>query len=114
MEQDSTQYALTNKIPLVSNGQSVRVVKEHHGEIFFSKWNPHQRLLATGGTGDMFVDIWDYNLLSSQGMAISASGTTSSGALALNGVIPGPPITEAKPLIQLRHISIPQGDDQVP
>jgi hypothetical protein len=49
----------------VSNGQSIRVISEHHGEIFFAKWNPHQRLLATGGTGDMFVDIWDYNLLSS-------------------------------------------------
>lgn len=65
LEQDSTQYALANKIPLVTNGQSVRVIKEHQGDIFFAKWNPHQRLLATGGTGDMFVDIWDYNLLSS-------------------------------------------------
>ena len=29
MVQDSTAYALQNKIPLVSNGQSVRVIKEH-------------------------------------------------------------------------------------
>lgn len=114
VEQDSTQYALANKIPLVSNGHSVRVIKEHHGETFFAKWNPHQRLLATGGTGDMFVDIWDYNLLSSQGMAISASGTGGAGSLSLNGMIQGPPITEAKPLIQLRHISLPSGDAQVP
>lgn len=92
----------------------MRVIKEHHGEIFFAKWNPHQRLLATGGTGDMFVDIWDYNLLSSQGMAISASGAGGAGSLSLNGMIQGPPITEAKPLIQLRHISSHGGDDQVP
>lgn len=85
MVQDSTAYALQNKIPLVSNGQSVRVIKEHQGEIFFSKWNPCQRLLATGGTGDMFVDIWDYNLLSSQGMAIPNTGSSSS--LALNSMI---------------------------
>ena len=61
----------------------------------------------------MFVDIWDYNLLSSQGMAIPNSG--SSGSLALNQMIQGTPIiTEQKPLIQLRHISIPQGDDKIP
>ena len=88
----------------------MRVIKEHHGETFFAKWNPHQRLLATGGTGDMFVDIWDYNMLSSQGMAISASGAGGVGSLQLNGMIQGPPITEAKPLIQLRHISLPSTD----
>lgn len=47
-------------------------------------------------------------------MAISASGAAGAGSVSLNGMIQGPPITEAKPLIQLRHISLPQGDDQVP
>lgn len=55
---------LNNKIPLVSNGISIHVINEHQGEIFFSKWNPYKRLLATGGAGDYFVNIWDYNQIS--------------------------------------------------
>ena len=40
------------------------MIEEHQGEIFFSKWNPFKRLLATGGAGDYFVNVWDYNQIS--------------------------------------------------
>jgi hypothetical protein len=39
------------------------IINEHSGEILHSKWNPFQKMLATGGTGDYFVDIWDFNHL---------------------------------------------------
>ena len=58
---DPNQIMLNNKIPLVSNGISIHIVNEHQGEIFFSKWNPFKRLLATGGASDYFVNLWDYN-----------------------------------------------------
>lgn len=31
----------------------------------YSKWNPVKKILATGGTGDFYVDVWDYNLINS-------------------------------------------------
>ena len=49
----------TKKIPLVNNGSSVMLVNEHSGEIAHSKWNPTKRILATGGNGDSWVDLWD-------------------------------------------------------
>ena len=58
------------------------MLNEHQGEIFFSKWNPVKRILATGGAGDCYVDIWDFNLINT-----SALGQQS-------------------PLMQLRHISV--------
>lgn len=51
----------SNKIPLLSNGSSIQVISEHQGSIFFSKWNPNKKILATGGAGDCFVDVWDAN-----------------------------------------------------
>jgi len=54
-----------NSIPLQSNGTSIRVMNEHKGDIFFSKWNPNKKILATGGAGDCFVDVWDFNLINS-------------------------------------------------
>ena len=58
------------------------MINEHHGEIFFAKWNPNKNYLATGGAGDCYVDVWDYNLLNSK----SSSGPA--------------------PWMQLRHISV--------
>jgi hypothetical protein len=77
---------LNNKIPLISNGISIHMIEEHQGEIFFSKWNPFKRLLATGGAGDYFVNVWDYNQIS----AGSNIATLVSPAL---------------PVLWLRHIS---------
>jgi len=48
-------------MPLASNGSSISVINEHKGDIFFSKWNPSKKILATGGAGDCFVDVWDFN-----------------------------------------------------
>jgi hypothetical protein len=39
------------------------MLNEHQGEIFFSKWNPNKKILATGGAGDCFVDVWDFNMI---------------------------------------------------
>ena len=50
---------MAKKIPLVHNGSSVMLVNEHLGEIAHSKWNPSKKILATGGNGDCFVDLWD-------------------------------------------------------
>ena len=83
---DSHQYALTNKIPLVDNCGNLRIISEHKGLIFFSRWNPLQMMLATGGHGDNFVDVWDYNLIS------KAKFSTSN--------------VNPKPLIQLQHIDL--------
>ena len=53
------KHESAKKIPLVSNGSSVMLVNEHSGEIAHSKWNPNKRILATGGNGDSWVDLWD-------------------------------------------------------
>lgn len=55
------------------------VVNEHFGEIAHSKWNPVKKILATGGNGDCFVDLWDLT-------------------------IPGS--NNIKPIKQLRHLSV--------
>lgn len=68
------------------------LVNEHSGEIAHSKWNPNKRILATGGNGDSWVDLWD--------MTQSHSGSL-------------------EPIKQLRHVSqmsdkdvqIPRGDE---
>lgn len=52
----------------------------------YSKWNPVKKILATGGFGDFYVDVWDYNNINSQQL----QGTNSSPS----------------PLMQLRHISV--------
>ena len=57
----SSEYG--HRMPLTSNGQNIMIINEHSGEILHSKWNPFQKMLATGGTGDYFVDIWDFNHL---------------------------------------------------
>lgn len=54
-----SKHESAKKIPLVSNGSSVMLVNEHSGEIAHSKWNPNKRILATGGNGDSWVDLWD-------------------------------------------------------
>lgn len=48
-------------MPLLSNQTSIRVINEHKGLVFFTKWNPNKRILASGGAGDCYVDLWDYN-----------------------------------------------------
>jgi WD40 repeat protein len=50
-----------NRMPLKSNGNSIKVIQEHQGLVFFSKFNPTKRILATGGAGDCFVNLWDFN-----------------------------------------------------
>ena len=59
----------------------------------YSKWNPAKKILATGGTGDFYVDVWDYNAINSQAM------------ISLN--------TAPTPWMQLRHISV-QNETQFP
>jgi WD40 repeat protein len=44
------------------------MINEHQGEIVHSKWNPNKKLLATGGNGDCFVDLWDLTTNSSKPM----------------------------------------------
>ena len=53
------------KVPLVTNGHSISVIDEHCGQVFFAKWNPAngRRFCATGGAGDYFVDIWDFDTI---------------------------------------------------
>ena len=70
---------MVKKIPLVHNGSSVMLVNEHLGEIAHSKWNPNKKILATGGNGDCFVDLWD---------------------------LTQPFYGSLKPMKQLRHISV--------
>lgn len=53
-------------IPLKHNGNTLHILNDHKGEIFFSKWNPIKNLLATGGAGDNVVDIWDFDLVSTK------------------------------------------------
>merc|ERR1740117_869458 len=60
------------------------IVPEHSGEILHSKWNPFKKMLATGGTGDYYVDIWDFNLM--------------------NNMLP-------MPQTQLRHVDLPNSSD---
>lgn len=75
------------KIPLVNNNSSVMLVNEHYGEIAHSKWNPNKKILATGGNGDCFVDLWDLT-------------QPSSGTL--------------KPIKQLRHLSVMSANEAHP
>jgi WD40 repeat protein len=82
----SKQDFSLSKIPLQSNHSSVFVVPEHQGAIFFSKWNANRRILATGGAGDSWVNVWDL------------SGDT----------------VNTKPLLQLRHISQSDQIDKMP
>jgi hypothetical protein len=70
------------------------VINEHKGNIFFSKWNPNKKIVATGGAGDCFVDIWDFNRINTQALA-KLPGSTQS------------------PWMQLRHISV-ANESQVP
>ena len=56
-------FEVPKKIPLKSNGSSIRVINEHQGGIMYSKWHPSKKFLATGGHGDYYVDIWDYSLI---------------------------------------------------
>jgi WD40 repeat protein len=72
---DSDGLHLTNRIPLASNGLSINVINEHHGEIFFAKWNPNKNFLATGGAGDCYVDVWDYGLINSR---VQGSGNSTA------------------------------------
>jgi len=58
------------------------VVPEHRGDILFSKWNTNKRILATGGAGDCYVNVWDLTQEQFQ----------------------------AKPSMQLRHISFADND----
>jgi WD40 repeat protein len=69
-------------------------MNEHQGEIFFAKWSPSKKILATGGAGDCFVDVWDFNLINSSAL----------------GNLPGS--TQA-PWMQLRHISV-ANEAQIP
>ena len=57
---DSIPNNMDIMIPLVNNGTSIQVINEHHGEVIYLKWNPLQKLLATGGHNDNIVDIWDF------------------------------------------------------
>ena len=56
---------VAKRVPLKSNGSSIRVINEHEGGIMYSKWHPNKKILATGGHGDYYVDVWDYNLINS-------------------------------------------------
>ena len=76
------------KIPLVSNCSSVLVINEHVGEIGHTKWNPTKSMLASGGNGDCFVNLWDTKDLSS---------SQSLNPNLLNSL---------HPFKQLRHISV--------
>ena len=60
------------RIPLMPNGKSISIINEHKGDIFFSKWNPNKKVLATGGAGDCFVNVWDSNQVQSQSALASA------------------------------------------
>lgn len=53
------------KVPLVTNNHSITVIDEHCGQVFFAKWNPvpGRRFCATGGAGDYFVDVWDFDTI---------------------------------------------------
>lgn len=64
------------------------LLNEHLGEIVHSKWNPNKKLLATGGNGDYFVDLWDFTTPSNSG--------------------------QLKPMKQLRHISMMNTNETQP
>jgi WD40 repeat protein len=72
----------------------VHILNEHQGEVIFLKWNPLQKLLATGGQNDNVVDVWDLTELA----ALSEKGAFS----------PKQPSSSLKPLLQLQH-SLPKG-----
>jgi len=80
----------TLNAPLKHNGNSIHILNDHKGEIFFSKWNPTKNFLATGGAGDNVVDVWDFDLI--------------------NGKNGGP---NQSPWLSLRHISV-QNEAEVP
>ena len=84
------------KVPLVTNGHSISVIDEHCGQVFFAKWNPAngRRFCATGGAGDYFVDIWDFDTIRNQASI-------------------KPPVP-TRPLLQLRHISVTKSDADIP
>lgn len=65
------------------------VVNEHQGEIMYSRWNSHKKVLATGGTGDFMVNVWDLNMFNSQW-------------------------SQPKPMMQLRHIALPNENAKIP
>jgi len=80
----------------VTNNHSITVIDEHCGHVFFSKWNPvnGRRFCATGGAGDYFVDVWDFDTIRNQ-----------------TGLVPA---VTARPLMQLRHISVTKSDAEIP
>jgi WD40 repeat protein len=86
-DKNGSKQEVAKKIPLVSNGSSIVLANEHLGEIVHSKWNPSKKILATGGNGDCFVDLWDLT-------------QPNSGVL--------------KPMKQLRHISVVNTNDTQP
>lgn len=80
----------------MTNNHSITVIDEHCGQVFFAKWNPipGRRFCATGGAGDYFVDVWDFDTVRNQ---------TSLK----------PPVP-TRPLMQLRHISVTKSDAEIP
>lgn len=80
----------------MSNQHCITVIKEHCGQVFFSKWSPAKgrRYLATGGAGDNIVDVWDYDTVLNQHKAQG--------------------ISQEQPLMKLRHISVTKNDAEIP
>ena len=80
----------------MTNNHSITVIDEHCGHVFFSKWNPvsGRRFCATGGAGDYFVDVWDFDTIRNQASL--------------------QPAVTTRPLMQLRHISVTKSDAEIP
>ena len=80
--------AKPGRIPLVHNGKSVFVINEHHGEVIYLKWNPMEKMLATGGHNDNYVDVWDFAIIGSHigdnSVVANMIGTSASTPKSVN------------------------------
>ena len=93
-------------IPLNPNGESIHVLNEHCGEILLLKWNQNKKYLATGGSGDNYVNVWDFGQLSKMSTDDLNPGNQTTS--------PSSPKIQL-PIAQLRHINaLTNGPNQEP
>lgn len=94
--------SLDFKIPLVHNGHSIHVINEHHGQVLYLKWSQNQKMLATGGHKDNYVDVWNLT---------NIGGGLDPHALNNMMITSSSSPKNLRPLLQLRHIPIQNSPD---